>query len=48
MKYWKEATEEEYEIAPSKCIDNRTNKKFIVISSAEIKDIMTDFLGEVK
>ena len=48
MKYWKEATNEEYEYAPSRVIDNRTGKKYIVVEQGELKDIISDILEEIK
>ena len=48
MKYWREATKEEYDIAPSRAIDKRNNKLYIVIKQNGVKEIVSDLLGELK
>ena len=42
MKYWKEASDEEYEQAASRVFDYRTDKKYIVIKSGKLVDVIAD------
>ena len=42
MQYWKEATDEEYEQATSRVFDYRTDKKYIVIKSGKLVDVIVD------
>ena len=51
MKYWKEATDKEYEESGnggSRELDNRTNKKYIVKESGPVKDVVSDLLKGIE
>lgn len=48
MKYWKEATKEEFDKAESRAKDKRTGKMYIVENQGELKEIISDLLEGIK
>ena len=48
MKYWRQTTKEEYDIAPSRAIDKRNGRLYIVVNQGGVKEIVSDLIGGLK